>query len=177
MKTLAKHFAKEMRPNKKPHVVLDVLGPTVEFRVLPSESAAGYCIIKGAIPPGVSVPIHSHPDEESFFLLSGKLQALEQRKDGFEWINMKAGDFHHVPQDVRHTWKNESNEPTVTIIVTTPRLGRFFEEIGRPVTAEVFPQPPTAADIRHFVKSRLVTTIGLLARKKTLQSASGYRSD
>jgi len=42
--------------NKEPHVVLDVLGPTVEFLVLPSESAAGYCIMKGTIPPGVSVP-------------------------------------------------------------------------------------------------------------------------
>jgi quercetin dioxygenase-like cupin family protein len=78
--------------NKKPHVVLDVLGPTVEFLVLPSESAAGYCIMKGTIPPGVSVPFHSHPDDESFFLLSGRLQALDQRKDGFKWTNMNAGD-------------------------------------------------------------------------------------
>ena len=53
--------------NKEPHVVLDVLGPTVEFLVLPSESTAGYCIMKGTIPPGVSVPLHSHPDDEIFF--------------------------------------------------------------------------------------------------------------
>jgi quercetin dioxygenase-like cupin family protein len=138
--------------NKKPDVVLDVLGPTVEFLVLPSESAAGYCIMKGTIPPGVSVPLHSHPDDESFFLLSGRLQALDQRKDGFKWINMNAGDFRHVPPDVRHAWKNKSNEPAVTIIVTTPRLGRFFQEIGRPVTADAFSQAPSPADIQRFVE-------------------------
>ena len=144
--------ANEMRSNKKPHVVLDVLGPTLEFLVPPSERAAGYCIMKGTIPPGVSVPLHSHPDAESFFLLSGSLQTLDQRKDGFEWINMNAGDFHHVPQDVKHAWKNQSNQPAVTIIVTTPRLGRFFQEIGRPATADAFPQPPAPADIKHFVE-------------------------
>jgi quercetin dioxygenase-like cupin family protein len=138
--------------NKKPHVVLDVLGPTVEFLVLPLESAAGYCIMKGTIPPGVSVPLHSHPDDESFFLLSGRLQALDQRKDGSKWINMNAGDFRHVPQDVRHAWKNKSNEPAVTIIVTTPRLGRFFQETGRPVTADAFSQAPSPADIQRFVE-------------------------
>jgi len=140
------------RSNKKPYVVLDVLGPTVKILVLPSESAAGYCIMKGTIPPGVSVPLHSHPDDESFFLLSGRLQALDQRKDGFKWINMNAGDFRHVPQDVRHAWKNKSNEPAVTIIVTTPRLGRFFQEIGRPVTADAFSQAPSPGDIQRFVE-------------------------
>ena len=129
-----------------------MLGPTVEFLVLPSESSAGYCIMKGTVPPGVSVPLHSHPDDESFFLLSGRLETLDQRKDGFEWINMNAGDFHHVPQDVKHAWRNQSNQPAVTIIVTTPRLGRFFQEIGRPVTTDAFPQPPSPADIQHFVE-------------------------
>jgi quercetin dioxygenase-like cupin family protein len=55
------------RSNTKSHVVLDVLGPTVEFMVLPSESEDRYCVLKGTIPPGVSVPLHSHPDDESFF--------------------------------------------------------------------------------------------------------------
>ena len=64
------------RSNKKSPVVLDMLGPTVEFLVLPSESEDRYCVLKGIIPPGVSVPLHSHPDDESFFLLSGNVRAL-----------------------------------------------------------------------------------------------------
>jgi quercetin dioxygenase-like cupin family protein len=93
--------------NKKSHVVLDVLGPTVEFLVLPSECEGGYCVIKGTIPPGISVPLHSHPDDESFFLLSGSVQALMQRQNDFEGATMSAGDFRHVPQGVRHAWKND----------------------------------------------------------------------
>jgi quercetin dioxygenase-like cupin family protein len=99
--------------DKKSHVVLDVLGPTVEFLVLPSECAGGYCVIRGTIPQGVSVPIHSHPDDESFFLFSGFVQAREQHEDKFEWINMEAGDFRHVPQGVKRAWKNQSNDPAM----------------------------------------------------------------
>lgn len=127
------------------------LGPTVEFLVLPSECAGGYCMIRGTNPPGVSVPIHSHPDDESFFLFSGFIQALEQHENKFEWINMEAGDFRHVPQGVKHAWKNQSNDPAIAIIATTSRLGRFFQEVGRPV-ADAFPRPPFEGDVRRFAE-------------------------
>ncbi|HSS16901.1 MAG TPA: cupin domain-containing protein [Candidatus Dormibacteraeota bacterium] len=147
--------------NKKSHSVLDVLGPTVKFLVLPSECAGDYCVIRGTIPPGVSVPLHSHPDRESFFLLSGSVQALEQRKNAFKWINMKAGDFRHVASEVRHAWKNEPDEPAVAIIVTTPRLGRFFQEAGRPVPPDASPQAPSPRMFNVSLRSQLATTIGL----------------
>jgi hypothetical protein len=82
--------------NKKSHAVLDVLGPTVEFLVLPSEC--------------------------------------------------------HVALEVRHAWKNESDEPAVAIIVTTPRLGRFFQEVGRPVAPDASPQAPSPADVQRFAE-------------------------
>jgi quercetin dioxygenase-like cupin family protein len=138
--------------NKKSHVVLDVLGATVEFLVLPSDCEGGYCVIKGIIPPGIFVPLHSHPDDESFFLLSGNVQALVQRQDRFERVTLSARDFRHVPQGVRHAWKNQSNEPVVAIIVATSRLGRFFQEVGRPVAAEAFSSLPSLADVQRFAE-------------------------
>jgi hypothetical protein len=53
--------------NKTSHVVLDVLGPTVELLVLPSDCEGEYCVVKGTNPPGISVPLDSHPADESFF--------------------------------------------------------------------------------------------------------------
>jgi quercetin dioxygenase-like cupin family protein len=138
------------RSKQGSRLVLDVLGPTIEFLVSPSDSDAGYCVLKGTIPPGISVPLHSHPDEESFFLLSGKVHALEQRKNGFEWIKMNAGNFRHVPPGIKHAWKNESNEPAIAIIVTTPRLAEFFLEVGRRVATDAPPQPPSPGDVQRF---------------------------
>ena len=35
--------------------------------------------MKGTIPPGVSVPMHSHPEIDAFFVLSGMLRCLATR--------------------------------------------------------------------------------------------------
>jgi quercetin dioxygenase-like cupin family protein len=132
--------------------VLDVFGPTVEFLTPPSEADAVYCVMKGTVPPGVSVPIHSHPDDESFFILSGAIQILTQQGHGFEWLDVKAGRLVHVPGGEKHSWRNISSEPAVGMIVTTSRLGRFFQEVGRPIAPGVPPSPPTPDDIQHFTR-------------------------
>ena len=60
----------------------DVFGPTVEFLTSPQDVHNDFCVLKGVIPPGVSIPLHSHPDTEDFFVLSGQAQALKQVSGG-----------------------------------------------------------------------------------------------
>jgi hypothetical protein len=43
------------------------VGPTLEFLILPEEADSAYCVMTGTMPPGVSVPLHSHPDIGSCF--------------------------------------------------------------------------------------------------------------
>jgi quercetin dioxygenase-like cupin family protein len=133
------------------HGVLDVFGPTVEFLILPEETE-GYCVLIGTIPPGVSVPLHSHPDLESFFQLSGTVRALAQRGDNFEWLDVKPGEFVHVPSHAKHAWQNASSEPSVQLAITTPKLGRFFQEIGRAVTPGTLSAPPTVDDLQRLMR-------------------------
>ena len=79
--------------NKKSHAVLDVLGPTVEFLVLPSERAGDYCVIRGSIPPGVSVPLHSHPDNETFFSAVRQCLSSGAAKECFQVDKYERGRF------------------------------------------------------------------------------------
>ncbi len=53
---------------------LDVLGPTIQFVTDPAEEDAP-CIMRGTVPPGVSIPLHSHADPETFLPLSGSFEA------------------------------------------------------------------------------------------------------
>jgi quercetin dioxygenase-like cupin family protein len=140
------HMYTEINPTTG--VRLDVLGPTVEFLTSPQEAHIDFCVMRGVIPPGVSVPLHSHPETEDFFIISGQAQALRQSTEGYEWIEGKAGDYIHVPSGARHAWRNASSEPLVALIITTTRLGQVFQEVGRPVTG--IPQPVTPEDIAHF---------------------------
>jgi len=54
----------------------------------------------------------------------------------------------HVPGGVPHAWRNVSTEPVVALLFTTPRLGRFFQEAGRPATRAL--QHVTPEDLARF---------------------------
>ncbi len=132
---------------------LDVLGPTIEFLMPPAETGDSYCILRGTIGPGVFVPLHSHEDLETFFMLSGELEGVAQSAEGFSWIAMAPGDVFHVPAGAKHAFRNRSAAPAVAFIVSTARIGRFFREIGRPVPRNRPPSPPTPDLIQHFLKT------------------------
>jgi len=53
---------------------LDVFGSTLELLSPPTEGAAD-CALRGTIPPGGCVPLHSHPDPEGFLDHDGLLVA------------------------------------------------------------------------------------------------------
>jgi hypothetical protein len=61
--------------------VLELFGPTVEFLTSPQEAQSDFCVLKGTIPPGVSVPLHSHADTEDFFVISGEIEGLRQNSE------------------------------------------------------------------------------------------------
>jgi len=130
-------------------VILDIFGPTVEFLIAPDDEQSDFCVLKGIVPPGVFVPLHSHPDTEDFSVLSGEIECLRHNADGHEWIKGKVGDFFHMPNSSPHAWRNVSTEPVVLLIFTTKKLGHFFEETGRPWTGAF--QPVTPEDIAQLV--------------------------
>lgn len=128
-----------------PSQSFDVYGGIVEFLSWSDE----FCVLRGTVPAGSVVPLHRHADAEDFLILSGSQQVLVQSEDGLEWRDARAGDYVRVPGDTPHAWRNVTDEPAVDLIVTTARLGRFFAEVGRPVTGTL--TPPTAEEVAHFV--------------------------
>jgi uncharacterized RmlC-like cupin family protein len=106
-------------------------------------------VLRGVVPPGVTVPLHRHGDTEDFLIISGTQQVLVHGKTGLEWHDAHAGDYVCIPGDVPHAIRNVTEEPAVALIVTTARMGRFFREIGRPATDT--PAPPTPVELEHFV--------------------------
>ena len=103
--------------------------------------------MRGVVAPGVVVPLHSHDDAEDFFILAGTQQVLTKSDQGLQWIDVNAGDYVHIPAGVPHAHRNVSDEPAVELVVTTARLGRFFQEVARSDTG----QPPTSAELAAFV--------------------------
>jgi quercetin dioxygenase-like cupin family protein len=132
-----------------PAHTFDVFGPVVGFLRSPADTDADMCVMWGVIPPGVTVPLHSHDDAEDFFILSGTQQVLTEGAGGMEWRDARAGDYVQVTGGMPHAHRNISDEPAIELVITTARLGRFFREIARPITSS--PQPPTPDEFDRFV--------------------------
>jgi quercetin dioxygenase-like cupin family protein len=120
----------------------EVFGPKVEFVTWNDDEHGQFCVMRAVIPPGVTVPLHHHPDAEDFLILSGAHQVLIQTDNGLEWHDAHAGDYIRVPGGVLHAHRNVSDEPAVDLCVTTLRMGEFFKEVGLPATSEPIPVTP-----------------------------------
>lgn len=132
--------------------VYNVLGPTVSFLTPLDESKSVYSVMQGIVPPGATIPLHSHPEDESFYMLSGSMEVLTEPLDNFKWQIMKVGDFLHIPGDVKHAWRNTSDTPVEMLLTTEPGIGRFFKEVGKKVDPGTPPLPPTSEELEHFAK-------------------------
>jgi quercetin dioxygenase-like cupin family protein len=131
---------------------IDVLGPTIQFLTPLEEGDDAPCLMRGTIPPGVAVPLHSHADLETFLMVSGEVEALVEAESGFDWVRIRVGDVFHAPGGAKHAFRNQRQEPAEMMLVSTCRMGRFFQEIGRPVGPGI---PPSLSEeaIRHFLET------------------------
>jgi quercetin dioxygenase-like cupin family protein len=124
---------------------LDVLGPLVQAITALSGHDDDYCVFRSIFPHGVVVPLHSHPDRETFYMLDGSLEGLTPRG----WQTLGPGQVFDVPANAHHAWRNRSGSSASLLLVTTIRLGRFLAEIGRPA-ASLPLGPPTQAEFERM---------------------------
>jgi quercetin dioxygenase-like cupin family protein len=111
-----------------------------------------YCVVRGTILPGGGVPLHSHTDAESFYVLSGEVEALVQTTGGLEWQKLRPGDFIHIPVGAKHAWRNRSSKPMSALISCTAKLGRALQEMGQ-LMSEGGTHIPSQARIQRLVET------------------------
>ena len=153
MKALTKPKAFTKRVVERDCKTLEMFGPSVQFLIGPQSRDETPCVMKGTIPPGICVPLHSHAGIEAFFVLSGDLEVLTEEGGKARWITAGPGDFIEVPSEAKHGFRNRSSDPAVQLITATSRLGRFFQEVGRSITLGERVSSPSPNEIQRFLKT------------------------
>jgi mannose-6-phosphate isomerase-like protein (cupin superfamily) len=133
--------------------VFEVLGASVEFLVGPQADDEAPCIIRGTMPPGVSVPIHSHKAVEVFFILSGNIEILIEDGGKMSWVEARVGNLIEIPSKAKHAFRNRSQHPVINLLYTTSEHGRYFQEIGRPAISGESVSPPAPDEIQRLLKT------------------------
>jgi quercetin dioxygenase-like cupin family protein len=91
-----------------------------------TDGDADYCVMLCTLPRGVVVPMHSHADRETFYVMSGNPEAFR----GDHWEMLSPGDTFDAQDGIRHAWRNPSETSVSMLCVTTMRMARFLRDIA-----------------------------------------------
>lgn len=139
------------QPSRTVHKLLSTSNGTLfEILASPEEVGDGICLIRGTLPPGVAVPLHSHSDLELFYVLEGSMEIFQSKEGASGWKTVGVGAVVAVPGNVKHALRNTSSLPAIMAVVTTSKLYEFFGEISKPFDPKRSPAPPTPEEMRAF---------------------------
>src|SRR5438309_2428725 len=115
------------------------LGTLATIKV-PGEAVEGrFALIEFLFPRHASPPLHTHPQDESYVVLEGRLtvQAGEQR------FELAAGAAAVVPMGVAHTFRVDSDVARVLVLSTPAGLERMVRDAAVPASAPTLPPAET----------------------------------
>src|SRR3954452_17826992 len=115
------------------------LGTLAIIRV-PGEAVGGrFALMEFLFPHHASPPLHTHPQDESYFVLEGSLtvQAGDQR------FELEPGHTAVVPMEVPHTFRVDSDTARVLVLSTPAGIERMVRDGSVPATAPTLPPSDT----------------------------------
>jgi quercetin dioxygenase-like cupin family protein len=115
------------------------LGTLATIR-LPAEASGGrFALIEHLLPHLASPPLHTHPEDETYFVLEGRLTLLA----GKARFELGPGDACSAPAGVPHTFRVDTEIARVLLLSTPAGLERMMRDASVPAEAPTLPPPGT----------------------------------
>jgi quercetin dioxygenase-like cupin family protein len=111
------------------------LGTLATIKVPGDASGGRFALIEFLFPHHASPPLHTHPQDESYIVLEGRLtiQAGEQR------FELEPGGVAVVPMGVAHTFRVDSETARVIVLSTPAGLERMVRDCAVPASMPTLP--------------------------------------
>ena len=132
-----------VRDSEQP--MFTVVGTLLQFVSTPEQSRANLSVMRGGIPAGAIVPLHSHASPEIFYIMEGKLDVFQDQGESSRWKTATAGDVVTVAGGVKHALRNPGSSLVITILISDGQLYRFFSELAEPFDPGTGAPPPSPA--------------------------------
>lgn len=87
-------------------------GPPDKRELRKQMEAEGYSVFEWVDAPGTSYRVHSHPEDQSHWIISGALTL----RLGFEEYTLRAGDRDFLPANTEHSAVVSGSEPVIYLI-------------------------------------------------------------
>ena len=134
---------------------------TLATITVPGEASDGrFALIEFLFPHGASPPLHTHPQDESYVVLDGRLTVVA----GEERFELEPGATAVVPMGVAHTFRVDSDTARVLVLSTPAGLERLVRDGSVPATAPTLPPAdtprPSPEELERIFSANGQVTVG-----------------
>jgi len=114
------------------------LGTLVRPKLTGAHTGGSFALWESTLPRGAAPPLHTHPQDETFYVLDGKLTALLE--DG-AW-ECEPGAAVYVPGGVAHSFRVESDTARVLFLSTPAGIDDYVAALAEPAGWPWLQPPP-----------------------------------
>jgi quercetin dioxygenase-like cupin family protein len=130
------------------------LGTLARMKLEGRQTAGRFGLWEGVLPHGAAPPLHSHPQDETFYILEGELTAWlvepECSEDATEppaWVMTRGrrcgiGDVVFAPGGTPHTFRVESDTARMLVLSTPAGIEDMVRGLAEPARWPWLQSPP-----------------------------------
>jgi quercetin dioxygenase-like cupin family protein len=121
------------RPAAAPKIVDDAerlwfLGTLVRVLLDGEQTGGRFAVMEILFPHGASPPLHSHPQDETFYILEGEVTVwLEERP-----CRCRSGAIAFAPGGAPHSFRVESDTARMLVLSTPAGIERYVRALSEP---------------------------------------------
>jgi quercetin dioxygenase-like cupin family protein len=113
------------------------LGTLATMKVSGADTDGRLSVWESTFPKGAAPPVHTHPQDESFYVLEGEMTVW---LDGERTI-FGPGAFFFAPGGTPHTFRVDSETALVLALSTPAGIEAFLRDVGIPADRPTLPPP------------------------------------
>jgi mannose-6-phosphate isomerase-like protein (cupin superfamily) len=130
------------------------LGTLARMKLDGQHTAGRFALWEGVLPHGAAPPLHSHPQDETFYVLEGELTAwlvepelAEDRSDPPGWLGSRGrrcgvGAVVFAPGGCPHTFRVESDTVRMLVLSTPAGIENMVRGLAEPAKWPWLQPPP-----------------------------------
>jgi quercetin dioxygenase-like cupin family protein len=151
------------------------LGTLVRIKLDGEQTAGRFALIEFVAPRGAAPPLHSHPQDETLYVLDGELTAwiveperAADRDDPPAWVAQDAqrcgpGAVVFASGGVPHTFRVESDTARAVVLSTPAGIEEYMRALGEPAQWPWLPTPPEGPRVPAERLAAVERELGIVA--------------
>ncbi len=171
--------AHDRAPIAEPRVVtggetLWFLGTLARMKLDGRQTAGRFALWEGVLPHGAAPPLHSHPQDETLYLLDGEItawivepQLADNHEDPPTWVGTRGrrcavGAVVFAPAGTPHTFRVESDTARMLVMSTPAGIEDMVRGLGEPARWPWLQPPPDGPRVSAERMARVERETGMV---------------